>query len=210
MRCRTSVKNVLSSFKKWMRACILGRMWERKSTSLARVFFKVALRRMHDLKGRAVTRWKMVVDLLNVDKEAMMTKLRNSSDPHATEKELQELMVQEKYNASLKANVSVNKEPKTAVQKIMSHSDTHNMAMVLLSDDMSVTCIPALLNARITNLSKAQTYYQNWKDPTEMLEAVEPYLFKEPIDDARISIMEAKIQTYSDELMSKQKDFTKN
>lgn len=88
MRCRTSGKNVNGSFQKWKRSCILSRMWERKSTSLARVFFKVVIRRMHDLKGRAVNRWKMVVDLLNVDKEAMMAKLRNSSDPNATEKEL--------------------------------------------------------------------------------------------------------------------------
>lgn len=132
-------------------------MWERKSTSLARVFFKVVLRRMHDLKCRSMNRWRMVVDLLNVDKEAMMAKLRNSTDPHATEKELQELMAQEKQNANLKASVAVNKEPKNSVQQIMSQSDTKNLTMVLLSDDMAVTCIPSLLNARITNLEKAHT-----------------------------------------------------
>lgn len=119
-------------------------------------------------------------------------------------------MAQEKYNASLKAKVGVNKEPKNAVQKIMSQSDTDKLTMVLLSDQMAVTCIPNLMNARITNLSKAHTSYQNWKDPTDLLDAVEPYLFKEPIDDARISNMEKKIQDYSDELMNKQKDFTKN
>lgn len=43
-----------------------------------------------------------------------------------------------------------------------------------------------------------------------MLDAIDGYLFKEPIDDARITSMESKIQSYSDELMTKQKDFTKN
>lgn len=134
-----------------------GRMNDRKRTALASVFFKVAKRRLYDLKGKFFSKWNLVAELCKVDKDSLVNKLRNSSDPNATERELQELIEEEKNNAVLKAQVVQESNPRHSVAQIMTHADADKLATVLLSDEMKVTCIPSLLNARITNLSKAHT-----------------------------------------------------
>lgn len=63
--------------------------------------------------------WKLRTDLQNVDKLAIMSKLRNSSEIRSSERELQELVKQEKSNTMLKTQVALKGQPKSAVEMVM-------------------------------------------------------------------------------------------
>lgn len=108
-----------------------SRMLGRKRVSLAKVYFKVACRRMHDAKEKAFCKWSLVSELAKVDKDRMMSNLRNSGDKKSSERELQELMQQEKNNSVLKTSVALNSMPKYAIEKVLTYSNSKELSKVL-------------------------------------------------------------------------------
>lgn len=115
----------------------------------------------------------------------------------------------ERRNALLKSQIEDKTDPKWSIENILSNK-TSQMKKVFLCEKTEAITLPSMINSRVVSIVNHLKVYQNYKEPKSLLDKLEPVMFQDAIDESKVSELENKIQSYSDVLMNKQKDFTNN